>query len=674
MPVRVEGDGPDRSLAGGLLLGPAPIGHEPVAVAELQPVLPGEGLGATGGEEDVPAVLEHRPGRLHGVTDTGDGRHRAGPARLPAGHRCIHLHPPGGGEGRAPARVELGVVLEDGDRRHRRVEGRPTGGEHRPARGQCRRHPLPPGHQAIGVPFGFAGAAVDGQNWFGHAAQYPDKARAERGTALSEQTGRGEAVRAVLVSQTGNIFLHAGGRGSWYRLKMETGRADSVWTGYPASSGFHDELIGADGAPRKAAERLVAYLDGLGMAELRRRQAAADDEMRALGITFALYDNDLAYGVERTWPFDVIPRLIDAEEWHRVEAGLLQRVTALNHFIADVYGRRRIVADGRFPAELLADSVNLRPACNGMRPAHDVWAHICGSDLVRDGDGTFRVLEDNLRVPSGVSYVLENRTVVKRVFPELFRHHSIEPVDGYVHRLHEMLASLAPWADDPVIVVLTPGIYNSAYFEHVFLATQLGVELVEGRDLVVSDDDRCYMRTIDGLVRVDVIYRRVDDLFLDPEVFRPDSVIGAPGLDPGLAGREPGHRQRARRRGGRRQGRLRLRARDDPLLPGRGAAPPQRARRSSATTRGSAGTSSNTWRSWWSSPPTRPAATGCSSARRPRSRRSRPPARRWRPIPATGSPSRWWPSPPPRPCATGPSRPATSTCGPSSSPAADRAT
>ena len=305
---------------------------------------------------------------------------------------------------------------------------------------------------------------------------------------------------------------------------------DSLWTGYPAAAGFHDELVASDGSPRKASERLMAYLDGLGLAELRRRQAAADEEMRALGITFAIYDDDLAYGVERTWPFDVIPRLIEAEEWHRVETGLLQRVAALNHFIADVYGKRRIVSDGRFPAELLADSVNLRPACSGVAPAHAVWAHICGSDLVRDAGGRFCVLEDNLRVPSGVSYVLENRAVVKRVFPELFRHHSIEPVDGYVHRLHQMLCSLAPWASDPMVVVLTPGIYNSAYFEHVFLATQLGVELVEGRDLVVGDDDRCYMRTIDGLVRVDVIYRRVDDLFLDPEVFRPDSVIGVAGL------------------------------------------------------------------------------------------------------------------------------------------------
>ncbi|MGH8997872.1 MAG: circularly permuted type 2 ATP-grasp protein [Acidimicrobiia bacterium] len=304
----------------------------------------------------------------------------------------------------------------------------------------------------------------------------------------------------------------------------------SIWDGYRSASGFHDELIGADRSPRKLADRLAAYLDGLGLTELARRQAAADDEIRALGITFALYDEDLGYGTERTWPFDVIPRLIDAAEWQHTEAGLIQRVAALNHFVADVYGERRMVAAGRFPAELLADSANLRPPCVGVEPAHDVWAHICGSDLVRDADGQFLVLEDNLRVPSGVSYVLENRAVVKRVFPELFRHHSIEPVDGYVHRLHEMLSSLAPWCDDPCVVVLTPGVYNSAYYEHVFLATQLGVELVESGDLLVADDDRCYMRTIDGPRRVDVIYRRVDDLFLDPEAFRPDSVIGVPGL------------------------------------------------------------------------------------------------------------------------------------------------
>lgn len=306
--------------------------------------------------------------------------------------------------------------------------------------------------------------------------------------------------------------------------------ARSIWSGYPADGGFHDEVMAPGRTPRPAAARLVDYLDGLGLEELARRQRAADEEMRALGITFAVYDDEQSYSIERTWPFDVIPRLLEAREWRGVEAGLLQRAQALNCFIADVYGAQRMVRAGRFPIELLADSINFRPQCIGATPRYGVWAHICGSDLVRDADGHFYVLEDNLRVPSGVSYVLENRAVVKRVFPELFRHHSIEPVDGYVHRLYQVLASLSPRAEDPTIVVLTPGIYNSAYYEHVFLATQLGVELVEGSDLVVADDDCVYMRTIEGLERVDVVYRRVDDLFLDPETFRPDSMIGVGGL------------------------------------------------------------------------------------------------------------------------------------------------
>ena len=234
--------------------------------------------------------------------------------------------------------------------------------------------------------------------------------------------------------------------------------------------------------------------------------------------------------LDRPWPFDVIPRVLAASEWARVREGLIQRLRALNLFIDDVYHDQHAVQAGVIPFDLITGSPNFRPECMGVDPPGGIWAHICGSDLVRGEDGTFYVLEDNLRIPSGVSYLLENRMVAKRVFPELFRSYSIEPVDSYVARLSDLLSSVSPVRDEPTMVVLTPGVHNSAYFEHAFLAQQLGIELVEGRDLVVLDDDTVYMRTVGGLERVDVIYRRIDELFLDPEVFRRDSYVGVPGL------------------------------------------------------------------------------------------------------------------------------------------------
>jgi uncharacterized circularly permuted ATP-grasp superfamily protein len=235
--------------------------------------------------------------------------------------------------------------------------------------------------------------------------------------------------------------------------------------------------------------------------------------------------------IDRAWPLDIIPRVIALDEWRRIEAGLQQRAQALNLFIDDIYHEQRIVRDGVFPREHLANSANYRAQCAGVEPPLRIWAHICGSDLVRGGDGTVYVLEDNLRVPSGVSYMLENRQVVKRVFPEVFEAAGILPVDDYSSQLFDLLRALAPrGVSQPEVVVLTPGIYNSAYFEHAYLAQQMGCELVEGSDLAVGDDDVVYMRTIDGWQRVDVIYRRVDDLFLDPEVFRPDSTLGVRGL------------------------------------------------------------------------------------------------------------------------------------------------
>ncbi|WP_372017554.1 circularly permuted type 2 ATP-grasp protein [Pseudoxanthomonas sp. 10H] len=299
------------------------------------------------------------------------------------------------------------------------------------------------------------------------------------------------------------------------------------WAKYRTPS--YDELIDADGTPRPAARALVEYLSGLSGRELAERQLAADVAARVMGITFTVYSD--GRNVDRTLPFDLIPRILDRREWARTEAGLKQRMRALNLFIGDIYGAQRIVRDRVFPAELLQQSANFRAQCVGVRPPLDVWAHICGSDLVRAGDGTLYALEDNLRIPSGVSYMLENRMVAKRVFPELFETSAILPVDDYPAQLYDTLAALSPRPGDiPTIALLTPGVFNSAYFEHAYLAQAMGIELVEGDDLFVADDDCTYMRTVYGPQRVDVVYRRVDDLFLDPEVFRPDSMLGVPGL------------------------------------------------------------------------------------------------------------------------------------------------
>lgn len=300
------------------------------------------------------------------------------------------------------------------------------------------------------------------------------------------------------------------------------------WQHYPLA-GLYDELIDAAGHVREPARQLCRYLGELPEQELRQRKDAAELAIRVMGITFTVYGE--SGNIDRAWPFDLIPRIIDKREWEDTEAGLIQRLNALNLFIDDLYHDQRIVKDRVFPAELLTHSRNFRPQCRGIAPPRRVWAHICGSDLVRDASGTLYVLEDNLRVPSGVSYLLENRQVMKRVFPELFADYAILPVDNYCSQLFDMLAGLSPRPlDDPEVVVLTPGIYNSAYFEHVYLAQQMGAELVEGSDLLVDADDCVYMRAVEGLRRVDVIYRRIDDAFLDPEAFNADSMLGVPGL------------------------------------------------------------------------------------------------------------------------------------------------
>ncbi|MGD9601273.1 MAG: circularly permuted type 2 ATP-grasp protein [Gammaproteobacteria bacterium] len=300
------------------------------------------------------------------------------------------------------------------------------------------------------------------------------------------------------------------------------------WQQYP-QAGPYDELVAPDGHGRPAAQALLEHLELLGGTELLNRRKAADQAIRAMGITFTVYSDGA--NIDRQWPFDIIPRIIRASEWARIAAGLAQRLRALNCFIDDVYNAQRAFRDNVVPRDLILDAGNFRAQCVGMRPAHGAWAHICGSDLVRDRDGVMYVLEDNLRVPSGVSYMLENRRITKRVFPELLESYQIAPIGEYPAHLFDTLASLSPrQVEAPEIVVLTPGIYNSAYFEHAFLAQQMGAELVEGGDLVVGDDDCVYMRTVQGPVRVDVIYRRIDDLFLDPQCFRPDSALGVPGL------------------------------------------------------------------------------------------------------------------------------------------------
>ncbi|QQD16881.1 circularly permuted type 2 ATP-grasp protein [Spongiibacter nanhainus] len=312
-------------------------------------------------------------------------------------------------------------------------------------------------------------------------------------------------------------------------IDKKTNEQDSIdWSRYQADQ-FYDEMITPKGHGRRGSREIVKHFSSLSRDELESRRVGAEQTVRDMGVSFTVYSD--GENIDRVWPFDLIPRVIEAREWERTAKGLKQRVRALNCFINDVYHQQKIFADGVVPAYLIADSKNFRPECVGVKPPHGVWAHICGCDLVRDSDGKFYVLEDNLRVPSGVAYMLENREVSKRVLPEFFENNNILPVDNYPGKLLETLSSVSPRrVRQPVIVLLTPGIYNSAYFEHAFLAQQLGIELVEGSDLFVDSDDCVYMKTIAGLERVDVIYRRIDDLFLDPEAFNPDSVLGCPGL------------------------------------------------------------------------------------------------------------------------------------------------
>jgi uncharacterized circularly permuted ATP-grasp superfamily protein len=302
----------------------------------------------------------------------------------------------------------------------------------------------------------------------------------------------------------------------------------SIWNNYKTDAAY-DELMCSEFQSRAVSHHLCQYLDSLKKEDIDKRKVAAELAIIEMGISFTVYSEE--GNIDRAWPFDIIPRTIDAREWRVIEKGLKQRLTALNLFISDVYGEQNFIKAGKMPAEIISSSKNFRKECIGVKPAHNVWANICGTDLVRDKDGVMYVLEDNLRVPSGVSYMLENRVITKRVFPELLQDIDVLPIDDYPTHLLDMLSSIAPnQSDKCTYAVLTPGIYNSAYFEHAYLAQQIGAQLVEGNDLIVNDDNCVYMRTINGLEKIDVIYRRIDDDFLDPEVFRSDSTLGVRGL------------------------------------------------------------------------------------------------------------------------------------------------
>src|SRR3984885_4238048 len=290
-----------------------------------------------------------------------------------------------------------------------------------------------------------------------------------------------------------------------------------------------DEMKGSEGAVRPAYAELSHWLSEIPPAVLDFRRCEAEHFFRRIGITFAVYGD--AEAQERLIPFDVIPRILAASEWQTLQRGLEQRVKAINAYIKDVYNRREVLKAGIVPEDLVFQNPVFRPEMNGQKVPHDIYVHVAGIDIVRVDADNFYVLEDNARTPSGVSYMLENREIMLRLFPELFSRYRVAPVENYPDELLATLKSIAPPAasSEPNVVLLTPGVYNSAYYEHSFLADKLGVELVEGRDLVVKSEV-VYMRTTEGLKRVDVIYRRIDDDFLDPLVFRPDSALGVPGL------------------------------------------------------------------------------------------------------------------------------------------------
>lgn len=291
---------------------------------------------------------------------------------------------------------------------------------------------------------------------------------------------------------------------------------------------FFDEMFSSPGVPRAHYAPLLERFLSMPSEDFERKRLLAENSYLSQGITFTVYQGE--EGTERIFPFDLIPRIIPGKEWTVIERGLAQRLQALNLFLQDIYGEQRIVKEGIIPEEIIRSAKHFRPEFMGFKVPGDIYIHVCGTDLIRDRDGSYLVLEDNARCPSGVSYLLENRQAMKRVFPKVFNRYSVRPVDHYPQELLSALRHVAPHQkEDPTVVVLSPGIYNSAYFEHSFLARAMGIEIVVGADLVVKDD-KVFMKTTRGLKQVDVVYRRIDDDFLDPQVFRKDSVLGVPGI------------------------------------------------------------------------------------------------------------------------------------------------
>lgn len=303
--------------------------------------------------------------------------------------------------------------------------------------------------------------------------------------------------------------------------------SDSLFSGYAASPGVWDEMMEND-TVRPPFGPVVRMIQQMDFRTLRQKEERAGELFMNQGITFTVYSDD--EGIERIFPFDIIPRILTGTEWDRIQAGIKQRLLALNLFLKDIYSTQQILKDGVMPASLIASCPHYIREVAGISVPHDIYTHISGIDLIRGEDGTFYVLEDNLRTPSGVSYMLENREVTKRIFPELVAKSNVRGINDYPILLHQILLSLVQQqVSNPTVVLLTPGIYNSAYYEHTFLARQMGVMLVEGRDLVVNNQ-KVFVKTIEGLKQVHVIYRRVDDEFLDPLLFRGDSMLGVPGL------------------------------------------------------------------------------------------------------------------------------------------------
>lgn len=291
-------------------------------------------------------------------------------------------------------------------------------------------------------------------------------------------------------------------------------------------SGLYDEMIDDKGDIRDAYAMFYNEFENLPQEKILQLQYATDKAQRQMGMTFNVYGDE--QGIERILKLDIIPRIINKHDWDYIDKGLQQRIYALNLFINDIYHDQKILKDGIIPGEIVFSSPSYLPECRGITPPDGIWCHVIGTDIVRNSDGKFYVLEDNLRCPSGVSYMLENREILKRTFPELFNRLGVRIIQDYPSMLHETLEHISS-VDNPTIALLTPGVYNSAFFEHSYLALQMGVELVEGRDLMV-ENDRIYMRTTKGIQKVDVIYRRIDDTFLDPSCFRPDSMLGVNGI------------------------------------------------------------------------------------------------------------------------------------------------